>query len=164
MVDDDWEIIDGHSLANTSEQFFDEYGNELNERIINMLGNYSVVKYHLSYPKIGKLCLLLEIVNPDFNYYKENMGIKLKLSKVKKVLRIFKKNYFKIVDGENFSEEEFIQMLIRLEFIQMLIELEEEECIQMLIELGEEECIQMLIELGDEEFIQMLMELEEEGE
>lgn len=162
LVDDDWKIIDGHSLANTSEQFFDEYSNELNEGIINMLGNK-----RLSYPKIGKLCLLLEIVNPDFNYFKENMGIKVQLPRVKKVLRIFQKNYFKIVDGENFSEEEFIQTLIRLEvkeFIQMLIEQGEEEFIPMLIELGAKEFIQMLIELGEEEFIQVLIELKEKGE
>ena len=43
------------------------------------------------------------------------MGIKLQLPKVKKVLRLFKKNYFKIVDGKNFSEEKFIEMLIELE-------------------------------------------------
>ena len=114
LVDKDWEIIDGHSLANTSEQFFDEYGNELNKRIINMLRKGSVVKY-LSYSQIGKLCIILETVNPNFNCYEENMGIKLQLPKVKKVLRLFKKNYFKIVDGKNFSEEKFIEMLIKLE-------------------------------------------------
>lgn len=114
LVEEDWEIVEGHSLANTSLKFFDEYGNELNKRIINMLENPFMGR-ELSLAKIGKLCIILETVNPNFNCYEKNMGIKLQLPKVKKVLRLFKKNYFKIVDGKNFSEEKFIEMLIELE-------------------------------------------------
>lgn len=110
LVPDKYRIIGKHCLKNTSVQFFKEYANELNEKIIKMLEKDFVVK-NLSYAKIGKLCLILEIVNPDFDYYEKNMGIKLESTRVKKVLRLFKKNYFKIVD-EKISLEKFIQILI----------------------------------------------------
>ncbi len=114
LVEDDWEIIDGHSLENSSEQFFHEYANELNKKIIKMLGKDFVVK-NLSLAKIGKLCLILEIVNPDFYYFEDNMGIKLQLPKVKKVLKLFQEKYFEIQEEKNFSDEKFIEMLIELE-------------------------------------------------
>lgn len=114
LVEDDWEIIGGHSLANSSEQFFHEYANELNKKIIKMLGKDFVVK-NLSLAKIGKLCLILEIVNPDFYYFEDNMGIKLQLPKVKKVLKLFQEKYFEIQEEKNFSDKKFIEMLIKLE-------------------------------------------------
>ncbi len=114
LVEDDWEIIDGHSLANSSEQFFHGYANELNKKIIKMLGKDFVVK-NLSLAKIGKLCLILEIVNPDFYYFEDNMGIKLQLPKVKKVLKLFQEKYFEIQEEKKFSDEKFIEMLIELE-------------------------------------------------
>lgn len=113
LVPTKYKIIGKHSLKNTSVKFFKEYANELNKKIIKMLEKDFVVE-NLSYAKIGKLCLILEIVNPDFDYYEKNMGIKLQSPKVKKVLRLFKKNYFKMVD-EKISSEEFIQMLIKKE-------------------------------------------------
>lgn len=115
MVEDEWKIIGKHSLENTSVEYFMEYAKALNTKIINVLEKeYEVRK--LSYARIGKLCLLFEIVNPNFNWTEENMGIlELQLPKVKRVIKLFQKNYYKIVNDKNFSESDFIEILKKLE-------------------------------------------------
>ena len=92
-----------------------ENAKALNTKIINVIEKeYEVRK--LSYARIGKLCLLFEIVNPNFNWTEENMGIlELQLPKVKRVIKLFQKNYYKIVNDKNFSESDFIEILKKLE-------------------------------------------------
>ncbi len=115
VVEEKWKIVGEHSLKNTSVEYFIKYSTALNTKIINVLAKeYEVRK--LSYAKIGKLCLLLEIVNPNFNWTEDNMGIsELQLPKVKRVIKIFKKNYYKIVNDKDFSEKDFIEILKKLE-------------------------------------------------
>lgn len=114
-VEEAIKIVGDHSLENTSVEYFKRYAELLNKKILRVLSDSTEVR-KFSYATIGKLCLLLEIVNPDFDWTAENMGISgVRLPEVKKVLKIWRKNYYKMVNENDFDEKQFIEILNNLE-------------------------------------------------
>ncbi len=108
--DDDTEV---YSITNfKSQDFFLKCLKRLDQKVIGTLRNYEKTQM-LSYSKIGKLILIAEIINDDFDFYEENCGITDVTEKVKEAMKIFRE----LINGnvKKFSEEEFIEKLKKLD-------------------------------------------------
>ncbi len=108
--DDDTEV---YSITNIkSQDFFLKCLKRLDQKVIGTLRNYEKTQM-LSYSKIGKLILIAEIINDDFDFYEENCGITDVTEKVKEAMKIFRELINENV--KKFSEEEFIKTLKKLD-------------------------------------------------
>lgn len=108
--DDDTEV---YSITNfKSQDFFLKCLKRLDQKVIGTLRNYEKTQM-LSYSKIGKLILIAEIINDDFDFYEENCGITDVTEKVKEAMKMFRE----LINGnvKKFSEEEFIEKLKKLD-------------------------------------------------
>lgn len=108
--DDDTEV---YSITNfKSQDFFLKCLKRLDQKVIGTLRNYEKTQM-LSYSEIGKLILIAEIINDDFDFYEENCGITDVTEKVKEAMKMFRE----LINGnvKKFSEEEFIEKLKKLD-------------------------------------------------